>query len=81
MGHCEITNMGILCFVDTDFKCPSCGELHEESFYYNQLSKSKRGYIYKHCRRCAAKIGITSDYKGDVQVWLKSEENNNLKTE
>jgi uncharacterized C2H2 Zn-finger protein len=68
-------NVGIICLVDTDFKCPACGIGYKESEYYNQLNKSKRGFIYKRCKQCATRIGISTDFKGDVQVWLKSDEN------
>lgn len=67
--------VGVLCLSETDFKCPSCGVGYKESEYYNQLNRVKRGFIYKKCKKCATKIGISTDFKGDVQVWLQSDEN------
>jgi len=66
---------GFLCMSETDFNCPKCTCLHQEADYYSQLDKSKRGFIYKKCKGCGTKLGITSDFKGDVQVWIKDNEN------
>lgn len=65
---------GFATLVDVDFNCPACTCPHEESDYYEQLAKSKTGLIYKKCKGCKNKLGITSDIKGDVVVWLKDEE-------
>jgi len=65
---------GIVCLCQTDFNCPKCGKLHTEDDYYKQLDKSKHGLIYKKCKGCGVKLGITSDIKGDIRVWLKEEE-------
>jgi len=65
---------GIISIVDIDFKCPKCEYPHSEEDYYSSLSKSKRGLIYRQCKGCKTKLGITIDMRGDVQVWLKSEE-------
>jgi len=74
MTYCIPVDKGILCMSKVEFNCPACGEEYHEEDYYNQLDKSKRGYIYKHCKKCAAHIGISSNIMGDVVVWLKSEE-------
>ena len=65
---------GILTMVDIDFKCPKCECPHTEDDYYNRMCKSKTGLIYKQCKACKTKLGITSDIKGDVVVWLKEDE-------
>lgn len=65
---------GILTISDTDFNCPKCECPHTEDDYYNQLHKSKDGLIYKKCKGCKTKLGITSDIRGDIQVWVKDEE-------
>ena len=64
---------GIMCMVETDFKCPKCECPHTEKDYYDRLSKSKKGLIYKQCKDCKTKLGITTDMKGDIRVWLKEE--------
>lgn len=78
MGKCiEIgigESFGYLCVVETEFKCPKCECPHTEDDYYRQLSKSKRGLIYKKCKGCGTKLGITSDIRGDIRVWLKEED-------
>lgn len=74
MGESIRIPNGIISLVDTDFKCPKCECPHSENDYYNMLSKSKRGLIYKQCKGCKTKLGITIDMRGDVQVWLKEEE-------
>lgn len=58
--------------IKTAFKCPKCECPHVENDYYNALSKSK-GLIYKACKGCKTKLGITTDIKG-VVVWLKENE-------
>ena len=63
---------GIICLVKTEFTCPVCGHLHTEKDYYNKLKK--KFVIYQGCKGCKTKLGITTDMKGDVQVWLKSKE-------
>lgn len=65
---------GFLTVVETDFKCPECNQGYTEEDYYNRLSKSKKFYIYKTCKGCSAKLGISSDIKGDVVVWLAKDE-------
>lgn len=65
---------GIITLVDVDFKCPKCECPHVEEDYYDRLYKSKHGLIYKNCKGCKTKLGITTDILGDVKVWLKSEE-------
>ena len=65
---------GILTLADVDFKCPNCQHEYGEDFYYKQLYNSAKGLIYKVCKGCKKKMGITSDMKGDVVVWLKENE-------
>jgi hypothetical protein len=78
MGKCieiEVNGShGFICVAKTDFKCPKCECLHTEDDYYKQLDKSKHGLIYKKCKGCGTKLGITSDFKGDIHAWLKEEE-------
>lgn len=61
-------------YVKTDFDCPECGKHYTESDYYEQLSKSKDIFIYKKCKECGIKMGISSDYMGNVVVWDKANE-------
>lgn len=65
---------GLLTICDADFKCPKCECPHIEEDYYDRLYKSDKGLIYKNCKGCKTKIGITTDMRGDVQVWLKEDE-------
>jgi len=74
MGKSIIIPNGILSICDTDFKCPKCECPHSESDYLDRLLNSKKSLIYKKCKGCKTKLGITSDMRGDVQVWLKEEE-------
>jgi hypothetical protein len=74
---CITTNIGtdraILCISKVDFRCPVCDRLYTEKDYYKRLDKSKSGVIYKKCS-CGFWLGITVDYRGDVRVWRKDEE-------
>jgi hypothetical protein len=65
-----------ICYIKTDFNCPECGHKHTEDDYYERLRDSKRFLIYQQCKNkmCREKLGISSDIKGDVVVWLKREE-------
>lgn len=65
---------GIITFVESDFNCPKCECPHTEDDYYQKLYNSKHGLIYKNCKGCKTKLGIISNIKGDVVVWLKEEE-------
>ena len=65
---------GILSIVDVDFKCPKCQCPHSNEDYYERLNKSKKGFIYKKCKGCKTKLGITADITGDDCVWLKENE-------
>lgn len=65
---------GIISLVDVDFKCPSCGKEHTQDDYYKRMQASKHGLIYMACKGCKEKLGITTDMRGDVVVWLKKEE-------
>jgi hypothetical protein len=71
-------DFGIICVVKADFECPKCGYAYHEEDYYNRLYKSKNGLIYKKCKGCHTQMGITTDFKGDVRVWLKETETINL---
>lgn len=62
---------GFLCLAKTDFNCPVCGKYYTEEDYYRQLDKSRDGLIYKKCKGCGQRIGITTDMRGDVRVWVK----------
>jgi len=65
---------GIICTCKTDFECPRCGYEYQESDYMQRLENSHNGFIYKTCKGCKEKLGISSNIRGDVVVWLKSEE-------
>ena len=65
---------GIVTIADVDFKCSKCEYPHTEEDYYNKLYKSDKGLIYQGCKGCKTKIGITTDIRGDVRVWLKEDE-------
>lgn len=67
---------GYLRINDVDFKCPKCEHQHVESDYEKRLEKSEKMYIYIYCKNkeCGVKIGVATNYKGDVVSWLKSEE-------
>ena len=70
MGYTIKIPDGFITMSHADFNCPVCGQLHSEVDYYKQLNKSKHGLIHKHCKNCNAWLGITSDMRGDIQVWL-----------
>jgi len=74
MSHTIRLSNGFLTMCDTDFNCPKCNHKHTEDFWYDRLCKSKNGVIYKKCKGCKTLIGITTDMKGDVRVWLKERE-------
>lgn len=74
MGYSIRIPNGILSMCNVDFKCPKCECPHTESDYYNRLYNSKKGLIYKQCNGCKTKLGITTDIRGDVRVWLKESE-------
>lgn len=74
MGQTIILGGAIVSLVDVDFNCPVCGCPHNEDDYQKRLHKSNTGLIYKQCKGCKTKLGITSDMRGDVVVWLKDEE-------
>ena len=78
MAHSIRIPNGIISIVDVDFKCPKCECPHSEEDYYDRLYKSKHGLIYKQCKGCKTKLGITTDIIGDVRVWLKEDECKNV---
>ncbi len=76
MSKCIPVPFGFITIAEVDFVCPQCGKEYHEEDYYTQLYNSKRGLIYKRCKGCGNNIGITSDIRGDVRVWLKKDEKN-----
>ena len=74
MGYSIKIPNGIISMVDVDFNCPKCECPHSEEDWYDTLYKSKNFLIYKQCKGCKTKLGITTDMRGDVQVWLKEDE-------
>lgn len=76
MGYSVRVPKGIVSMVDVDFQCPKCSCPHGEDDWYERYAKSKTGFIYKQCKGCKTKLGITTDIRGDVRVWLKEDEKN-----
>ena len=74
MSYQVLIPNGILTLNDVDFNCPKCKHIHTESDYYKKLEKSDEIYIYIKCKGCKEKLGVATDYRGDVHAWLKSEE-------
>lgn len=74
MGRTIVFGGALVSLVETDFQCPECKEKYGEDFYYKALQKSKYGIIYRTCKRCGIKMGISSDMRGDVIVWDKTTE-------
>lgn len=74
MGQTLSIPGGTISIVDTDFRCPACQERYDQEWYYKALYNSKWGFIYKTCRRCGERLGISSNIRGDTVVWLKSTE-------
>jgi Pyruvate/2-oxoacid:ferredoxin oxidoreductase delta subunit len=74
MGQSIVFAGAIVSLSDVDFKCPNCQEKYGPDFYEKQLQESTKGLIYKKCKGCKEKIGITTDIRGDVRVWMKKEE-------
>ena len=74
MAHSIIIPNGIASLSEVDFKCPRCNYHYTEENYSKQLNNSKHLLIYKTCKECKSKMGITIDFKGDVRVWLKENE-------
>ncbi len=64
----------LITVVKLDFECPKCTYLHTEKDYYKQYANSKKGFIYKKCKGCKTKLGISFDMHCDVVVWLKEDE-------
>lgn len=76
MSKTIVFHGALITLCDTDFKCPNCGEIHNEDDWYPRVNKSKHGVIYRNCKNddCGQRLGVTTDIKGDVVVWLKKEE-------
>jgi len=70
---------GFMCMVETDFKCPKCGYLHHEKDYYPKMQKKGDDLVYIKCKGCKTKLGVAPDFKGDIHVWIKDEENDSYK--
>lgn len=68
----------IITLADVDFKCPKCECPHSEDDWWSKYEKAKDHFFYMKCKGCKTKIGVTTDIKGDVVVWLKEEETNSL---
>lgn len=67
---------GILLLSETDFKCPKCGQIHNESDWYPKFKISPERCITKICKNkaCKERLGVTMDIMGDVVCWKRSEE-------
>lgn len=65
---------GTASLVETAFKCPTCECLHTEEHYYKRLERAAKCFVYIRCKGCRQVIGVTSDIRGDVQVWMKKDE-------
>jgi uncharacterized C2H2 Zn-finger protein len=76
MGQTVFIAGALVSLCNTDFKCPECGEVHSEKDWYPRFFKSKHGTISRQCKNedCKKRLGITTDMRGDVVVWLKSKE-------
>ena len=74
MSNTKIFAGAIVTFFETDFKCPKCDCPHSENDWLPRYENSKKGLIYRSCKGCKTKLGITTDIKGDVRVWLKEDE-------
>lgn len=74
MSKSIIINGAIITLAKTEIDCPNCKKVYNEDFYYNQLQKSDKGFIYKYCKGCNEKIGISLNIMGDSVCWLKKDE-------
>lgn len=77
MGKTIIINGAIITLAKTDIQCPECKTIYFEDFFYKQMMKSSSGLIYKKCKQCNEKIGITTNMMGDSVCWLKKNERHN----
>ncbi len=68
---------GFITLVETSFNCPICECPHTENDWYDSYNKAKTIVIYKKCKGCRKKLGITIDMTGDVVVWNKATETKN----
>lgn len=77
MSYTVRMNHAIITMTEVDFNCPKCGCSYREDDWYKKYEKSSYGVIYFKCRNkdCKELLGVTTNIKGDVVVWLKSEEN------
>ena len=75
MSECIPIKNGHVCLVQTGFNCPKCRHAHSEMDWYPKMEEEKSVVVYINCNNCNEEIGVTTDIKGDVQVWLKSNEN------
>lgn len=74
MGSVILMAGALIDLCDVDFKCPRCEKPHTEKDWYPKFEKSKHGMIHMRCKGCKVWLGVSTDMKGDVVVWLKSEE-------
>lgn len=74
MSKSIIINGAIITLAKTEIDCPNCKKVYNEDFYYKQLQKSDKGFIYKKCKECKEIIGISSNMMGDSVSWLKKDE-------
>ena len=71
MATIEIKN-GFITMPDViDAECPSCKTIMTYNSFADKLSIDP---VYKVCKSCRQKIGISVDYKGNTVTWLKKEE-------
>ena len=72
MSYAVIIPNGILTLSNNEFNCPKCNFTHDSEEYYDKICEKR--LIYIKCKNCKTKLGLTSDIKGDIQVWEKSKE-------
>lgn len=65
---------GMITIPEVDFTCPECGHSYGEQDWYKKLDKAPTAHIYIICKGCKKKIGVSTDFKGDVQIWMKHTE-------
>lgn len=63
---------GFLTIADTDAFCPNCK--NKIQYRKKDLTDYDDTYVYKICKGCRKKVGISTDYMGDIVTWLKTEE-------
>lgn len=67
---CVKINNGIICFSKTDFKCPHCNCLHNETKQIEQrMNKNKSNITKIKCKQCSKVFSVTFDYKGNNRTF------------